>query len=70
MDRYRMDVSYRVDANIQQAPNFFSGDHADVYGQGGNIDFFISDADNFGDYDDGNSFKTFGLDERADMPGA
>ncbi len=64
LNKYRMEVSYSVEANILQAINVFSGEHADLYGPGGNIDFFITDDYNYDEYDAGRAFEAYELDVR------
>ncbi len=64
INKYRMEVSYRVDSNILQAININSGEHADLFGPGGNIDFFIADENNYINYVGGQTFEAFEFDER------
>ncbi len=64
-DKFRIDVSYKVIANIVKSENAFTGEEGDLYGPSGNIDFFIADSLNFNLYDGGLTFFAYNVDERA-----
>ncbi len=68
-NKFKIDVSYRVDHNILQGINFNTREHYDLFGTSGNIDFFIADQENFTEYENGNWFDGFEVDRRANASG-
>jgi hypothetical protein len=63
--KYKMEVSYSVLNNIVQGYNIFTGEHSDMWGVGGNIDFFVANDYNFSEYDAGRPFEAYGVTERS-----
>ncbi|UCH89417.1 MAG: transglutaminase domain-containing protein, partial [Thermoplasmata archaeon] len=59
INEFKMEVSYNVDSNIVKGKNIFSGEYCDLWGTGGNIDFFIADLPNYTAYDSDLAFEGF-----------
>jgi hypothetical protein len=64
VNKYKIEVSYRVQNNILQGSNFYTGEHFDYFGPDGNIDFFIADSTNFTEYKNSSPFSAFEFKER------
>lgn len=62
---YKVEIQYRVDNNILRGRNRMTGDRYDLFGTGGDIDFFIADENNFKAYQRGVAFNGFELSERS-----
>jgi hypothetical protein len=59
LNKYKMEVSYRVESNILHGKNVLTGDHYDYQNPDGNIDFFIADTNNYNDYANKMAFDAF-----------
>ncbi|UCG68256.1 MAG: hypothetical protein JSV09_10585, partial [Thermoplasmata archaeon] len=57
--KYRMNISFEVDANIMSVENSYTGEHGDLYAPSGNIDFFIADDLNYNLYINDLSFSAY-----------
>ncbi|UCH89040.1 MAG: hypothetical protein JSV49_12545 [Thermoplasmata archaeon] len=64
-EKYTMEVNYEVVSNILRAENEYTGEHADVFGPSGNIDFFISNSNNFNLYQNGLYFFAYNVRQRS-----
>ncbi|UCG68762.1 MAG: hypothetical protein JSV09_13300, partial [Thermoplasmata archaeon] len=62
--KYRMNISFEVEANIMSVENSYTGEHGDLYGPSGNIDFFIADSLNYNLYVNDLSYNAYRVLQR------
>jgi hypothetical protein len=60
----KLEIDYKVKANILQGVHIQTGEHFDYYGPSGDIDFFITDSENYNEYNKSRDYYAFDLNER------